>query len=112
MSWDIDLIGKIDGNDVYLGDWNYTSNAWDFLTPLINKIGIPDFTISGLNGKTAKECIPILKAILLEIVEHKMEYEKYNPKNGWGSVETFIPFWQSFYDECCKYPSAIISTFV
>ena len=34
------------------------------------------------------------------------KYEKFNPKNGWGSYEGLVNFVDNYLNACYEYPSA------
>lgn len=62
-----------------------------------------------LGVKTAKELIEPLRAGLALLRSDPARFEKYNPENGWGSYESFVPWVQRYLDACESYPEAEVS---
>lgn len=116
MSWDADLYTKdSDGNEIQVGEWNYTHN----LNPAINEaLGNPDIPtywaaqFGGqwwklIEGKTAKETAPLFESIIAEFERQPDKYKAMEPDNGWGHIDTLIPVLREMANAGQTYPSAI-----
>ena len=56
----------------------------------------------------AGQLIPDLERGLTFMVRNSEKCKEFNPENGWGSYDSFLP-WVVYYLEACrKYPEALI----
>ena len=56
----------------------------------------------------AKDNIKNLRIALGSFYNNYDELLKYDPENGWGSLDQLIDFTKSFLDACVKHPNAMI----
>lgn len=104
MSYDVELMGDYcahckRGESVYR--WNYTSNlsgAW-------REAGAD---IGEFDGKRARDCAPILAAAIADMEARPGHFERFNPSNGWGSIETLIPALTDLMRAMEKHPDAVV----
>ena len=57
---------------------------------------------------TAKQILPILKHGLAVLELTPSRFEKFNPKNGWGSYEVLVEFVREYIAACEEFPEAEI----
>lgn len=94
MSWDINIKAK---REVNIYEANITYNLADmYYKCLDKKLGLNIF-----DNMACKEAIPILKKAIEELQENKEEYEKLNPKNGWGSYDLLLRTFKEML-KCCE----------
>lgn len=61
------------------------------------------------NGYThASQLIKPLEKGLNELKGRPHHYKKYNPPNGWGTYDDFIPWLESYLQACKDHPDAEI----
>ena len=60
----------------------------------------------------AGQLAPLLRAGIERMECHPETYTALNPKNGWGSYETFVPWLKAYADACEAHPDADIRTSV
>lgn len=103
MSFDVYLTIKTGKNSsLSTNGLNVTYN----LSPMFHEaLGMG---LSDLEGKTGKECIPILKKALKDMIDNPEKYEAMNPSNGWGDFYGAKEFISSLLDDCRKYEFAKI----
>ena len=58
--------------------------------------------------KTAVDIIPSLKTGLDSLRAHPEKYQAFNPPNGWGSYEIFVPWVEGYLAACEAHPEAVI----
>lgn len=107
MSLDVSLIARdLDGNEIEVFDQNITHN----LGGMAGKAGIyvACWRPEEKGWKYARDIIEPLEKGLADMRKRPKYYEKFNPDNGWGSYESFVPWIQAYLDACRKYPSAEI----
>lgn len=115
MSWDINLVVNVDGEEVKLpyydprngwdvyGSINYTHNT----NPMI-RIKFPGWSYEGLSGMSAKTLIEKLQPVVEDMNSRKKFYDDMNPDNGWGSRESLIQVLNELIAWCKRFPSAIV----
>lgn len=83
---------------------NYTYNV----SPMFYK-AMPE-GLTGLRGKTGLAAIPILANGISEMThpDKVAEYEKMNPKNGWGDRASAVAFLQGILESCRRHPKAML----
>lgn len=59
--------------------------------------------------KTAGDLIEPLRAAIKEMEDDPDRFIALNPKNGWGSYETFLPWLRRYLEACIENPSAKVS---
>lgn len=87
---------------------NYTHN----IVPMAAEAGIYKacWHPNTIDISKAAELIPILEAGVVLLRSDPEHFKKYNPKNGWGSYDTFVLWVQEYLDACRKYPKAEVRT--
>lgn len=56
----------------------------------------------------AGDLVPLLRAGLFYLRNHKKELEAFNPANGWGSYENLVTFVEGYLDACLEYPDGVV----
>lgn len=56
----------------------------------------------------AKDLVSLLLSGIERMRTHKDSLVLLNPKNGWGSYETFLPWVEKYIQACQDYPEAVI----
>lgn len=95
-----DKCGRSDHPDI---DWNYTYNCspmWHEAIPDRNQM----IDIDGLSGKQA---LQLLEKCVNEMISRPEDFIKLNPKNGWGSYDTFLRALEKLITYSKEYPNAI-----
>lgn len=83
----------------------YEDNITYNLAPMYYKCIDIDGGLKALNGMKCKDAIPVLNRAIDDLIENKEEYEKLNPKNGWGSYEGLLKSLKSLRIACLENPS-------
>ena len=104
MSLDVCLTGELYGEKIELFGANYTHNC----RPMATEAGVASvvwFPIE--NGVTlAGQVIePLAKGIALMEADPE-RFKALNPKNGWGSYDTFLPWLREYLTACIRFPKA------
>ena len=88
----------------------FDSNVTHNLAPMAEEAGIYKalWRPEEIGVKTAADLIPYLAAGLLVLRNDPAHFGRFNPKNGWGSYEGFVPWVQSYLDACREFPAAEI----
>lgn len=103
MSLGVYLIDS-DGNEVYEANITHNLNGMADAAGIYECLWQP-----GENGIThAKQIIDPLAAGLSLLVTEKSKFEQFNPPNGWGSWERFIPWCASYLQACRDNPDALV----
>ena len=113
MSYDVILEKKMvdpetgETESITVGSFNYTSNLHAFFTDFFDgDQGI--FELNGLSGKEVKIVIDNFQANMFVSGMTKSEFEgKYNPENGWGSIDSAWSFLDDIRETAIKNPSAV-----
>lgn len=56
----------------------------------------------------ARQLIEPLRNGLARLRLNPQHYVKFNPENGWGSYDGFVPWVQTYLDACERYPDATV----
>lgn len=83
----------------------YEDNITYNLAPMYYKCIDIDGGLKALNGMKCKDAVPVLNRAIDDLIENKEEYEKLNPKNGWGSYEGLLKSLKSLRIACLENPS-------
>lgn len=83
MSLDISVHAK---RDVELFVSNITYN----LSPMYYRCFKLEKGIWSLDGMSCEKALPYIREAIKDMKENKEEYEKLNPKNGWGSYDGLL----------------------
>lgn len=51
---------------------------------------------------------PVLMQGASLLLNHSQKYRRFEPSNGWGTVETTYDFLIKIADNCDKYPTAVL----
>ena len=100
LTFPVDAGGPIEEHQLFW--WNYTSNC----ACMWRKAGAD---LAKFEGLKAESCIIPLNIAIDEIEANRAEYEKLNPANGWGSVESLLPALRELRDAMRQYPKATVS---
>lgn len=84
-----------------MGEWSFTSNC----APMWRKAGAD---LATFDGKTAGECVPIVRSAIATIESDIPTYEAMNSPNGWGSVYTLLPALVALAELFEAYPAGIV----
>lgn len=57
----------------------------------------------------ARQLIEPLRAGIAKMESDPEAYRAFNPPNGWGSYDVFIPWIRRYLEACEKYPEATVS---
>lgn len=121
MSLDVSLLRKKTtfyedtGESITEYEHVYDKNITHNLNKMANAAGIyramwrPEELFDG--EIKAEQIIEILKNGLTWLKDNKVEAEKYNSPNGWGTYSNFVKFVKNYLSACKKYPKAIIKTY-
>jgi hypothetical protein len=84
--------------DVQGGSFNYTSN----MSPAWREAGI---LFHEWHHKPVREVLDALRSGIATMEAHKDEYaRRFDSPNGWGSMETLLPFLKSVLAACERCP--------
>lgn len=83
----------------------YEDNITYNLAPMYYKCIDIDGGLKALNGMKCKDAVPVLNRAIDDLIENKEEYEKLNPKNGWGSYEGLLKSLKNLRIACLENPS-------
>ncbi len=101
MSWDIYLEINTGNKYIEIGDgFDCTYN----LAPMFYKALELKEGLRGLNGMEADGAIGYLQHAINEMKSNKEEYEKLNPKNGWGNYQNAIELLEWLLFKCNEHP--------
>ena len=94
MSYDISFRVKVEGIDkwVDVGDCD-ANTTWNVRKIIELSTGLP--WVNGANNGLCKDVIPYIEKGLLELKTHPEKYRQYEAKNGWGTVESTIQFFDN-----------------
>lgn len=63
------------------------------------------------NGlKLAGDLIAPLEAGIANLRSRPEHFKQFNPENGWGSYDDFVPWLESLLEVCREYPMADVGT--
>lgn len=82
----------------------YEDNITYNLAPMYYKCIDENLGFRLLDGMKCKDAIPLLNHAIDDLIENKEEYEKLNPKNGWGSYEGLLKSLTHLRDACIESP--------
>lgn len=88
----------------------FSANITHNLTTMANKAGIYEhlWRPEEIGITKASQLIEPLTLGLEKIKKRRKYFEKFNPSNGWGSYEGFVPWIEEYLEACKEYPEAII----
>ena len=100
MSVDLTIKAKRE-TEIY--ETNITYNLANMYYKAIDK----ELGLKKLKGMTCEEALPIIKNAIDDMVKNKLEYEKFNPKNGWGSYDGLLRRFREIRNVCEDNPDGI-----
>lgn len=93
MSYDIDFRVKVEGIDRYISVGDCDANiTWNVRKIIELSTGLP--WLNEENNGLCVDVIPSIEKGLNELLDNGEKYKKYEAKNGWGTVEGTIGFFQ------------------
>lgn len=101
MSWDISIKAQ---REISIYKTNITYNLSDMYYRCIDK----EKGLKLFDNMSCKEALPILEKAIEDLIQNKEEYEKLNPKNGWGSYENLLGTFLDIRKCCTDNPDGII----
>lgn len=101
MSWDINIKAK---REVSIFEANITYNLADMYYKCVDK----EKGLELFDEMSCKEALPILQKAIEDLIDNKEEYEKLNPKNGYGSYEHLLGTFLDMRKCCTDNPDGII----
>ena len=104
MSWDVAVHADVDGNPVYLADWNYTHNCNGMANEVLGQDGPSWYRrLDGLEGAAAAA---LLHQILFGLNANPQHFRAMNPDNGWGDFDSFRARLEEMAAVAEKFPSS------
>lgn len=103
MSYDFAMDTDCGGPErhVVLDGINYTYNVWPMYYDVLGGTGVND-----LDGKTGRECIPLLRAAVAKMETSPAKYREMNPDNGYGDYEGALRTLRELLAWCLSAPLA------
>ena len=112
MSLDVSLYMTVDTgaeelHEVYLFEANITHN----LNKMASEAGIYKhiWRPEEINITTAKELVEPLEKGLALLKSNPDRFKAFNPPNGWGSYDGFVPWVETYLEACKEHPKAKIN---
>lgn len=91
MSYDISFRVKVEGVDRWVDVGDCDANiTWNVRKIIELSTGLP--WKNEANNGLVKDIIPCIEKGRLELMSYPMKYKPYEAKNGWGTVEGTIMF--------------------
>lgn len=103
MSYDIWLTADLGGPEpIAVGEsWSYTSNCGKMWRAA-------GADLAEFDGKTAGECLPVLRAGIDEMKANPQKYRALNPGNKWGSYDSLVPALEQLAETFASSPLATV----
>lgn len=115
MSYDFRFKVKAEGVDFWVEPMECDANiTWNVREMIKKSTGLP--WLNEANNGLCVDVIPHIENGVKELTEHPDKYKKYEAKNGWGTVESTLGFFQrilrGWEDFKTLYPElALVATF-
>ena len=96
-------------SDDHFGELNYTYNVWPMFRAAVDSSPKDEDDRKGvysLQGKTGKECVPLLTDAIERMENAPDIYKEWNPPNGWGTYEGALRVLRTLLDWCIASPKA------
>ncbi len=111
MSLDVYLYVNVDTGGaapqrIFLYEANITHNLNEMAAAALMYIEI--WRPEEIKAKYAGDIIEALEEGLADMKSNPEEFKKYNPKNGWGTYEVFVPWVENYLNACKENPKALI----
>lgn len=84
---------------------SHTVDPTTNLRPMWEAAGI-DF--DALEGKTAAEIKPVLKAAIAAMEADPEKFKELNPPNGWGDYEGLLKVLRRLHDDCDRASTSVL----
>ena len=111
MSLDIELFYWVDTEQesperhiVWHGNITHNLNVMADKAGIYMEVWRPD----EMGVKRAFDIVGALGRAIKDLQSRPAYYRKYNPKNHWGSYQTFLDFIKGYQFSCKKYPNSVI----
>lgn len=105
MSYDISFKVKVEGIDKWVDVIDCDANiTWNVRKIIELSTGLPWHNEA--NNGYCKDVIPHIEAGLLELKTHPEKYKPYEAKNGWGTVDGVIRFFEKilfYWNRLCMW---------
>lgn len=97
MSYDIDFKVKVEGIDQYVSVGSCPANiTWNVIEIITRSTGLP--WLNEKNNGLCSEVIPMINKGYWELINNPEKYKKYEPPNGYGTVDGVIRFFKEILD--------------
>ena len=83
---------------------NFTHNYRE----MADKAGIYEVLWHPKKGLRAKKIIKTIEMGLADLVNRPEYFKQFNPSNGWGDYDSFVPKVNDVLESCKKFPKAIV----
>jgi hypothetical protein len=102
MSLDVSL--TLDGEEVF------SANVTHNLTSMADEAGVYEacWRPEEIGVATAAQLAPPLREGILKMIDDPGRFEAFDPANGWGSYENFLPWLIAYHRACKRYPEAVV----
>lgn len=85
----------------------YETNITYNLSPMYYKAIDEELGLKKLKRMTCKNALPIINKAIQDMIDNKKEYEKLNPKNGWGTYDGLLEQFKEIREVCESNPDGI-----
>lgn len=91
--------------------WSYDANITHNLGRMAREAGIyePLWRPDEVGITHARQLIEPLRAGLVRLKANPEHYKQFNPPNGWGSYDRFVPWIEEYLAACESCPDATVS---
>lgn len=85
----------------------YETNITYNLAPMYYKAIDEELGLKKIKGMSCKKALPIIENAIKDMIDNKEEYEKLNPKNGWGTYDGLLEQFKEMRNMCANNPDGI-----
>lgn len=104
MSLDVYLLDA-DGEQVYWANVTHNLNKMADAAGIYKHLWRPE----EIGITHARELVAPLTEGLVDLLRRPAHFQQFNPENGWGSYDRFIPWIVDYIKACAANPDAVIS---
>lgn len=105
MSYDIGFKVKVEGVDYWVEPMDCCANVtWNIREMIEKSTGLP--WLNEDNNGLCIDVIPHIEHGIKELTERTDKYKKYEAKNGWGTVESALSFFQQILRDWEKFKAS------
>ncbi|WP_080437023.1 hypothetical protein [Burkholderia ubonensis] len=104
MSLDV-YLNDADGNEVYSANITHNLNKMANAAGIYKHLWRPE----EIDIKHARDLVVPLTDGLMDMLRRPVHYQRFNPENGWGSYDGFIPWLVEYIKACAANPNATVS---